>query len=188
MDSELLDKILPSLGVLLGAIIGFAGNYILNTQEFKKQKLVRKEEHLKELLSQFISGLNGLLNLSDDIIEALIQLHNTKLTKKVEDEYESIINKSMSDVNSSLIEFKSLNMKYDFATALNISILMEQFKNDFREFTEYLSALDSKRSHFLIEDDDLLYLKSLHNSNYDIRVAVEEKIRLFYSSKFLPNK
>jgi len=188
MDSELVDKLLPIVGVFIGAIIGFLGNYFLNNREFKKQQIVKKDDHLKELLNEFIDGLNGLLNLTDDITESLIFLHNVKLTKAIEKKNESDMMANITQVKDSLIRFRTLNMKYDFIETLGVSQLMESFKNEFQKFHIYLQTLNNKKSRLLIEDDDLHYLKEFHNHNYNLRLEFEKKVRLFYTMNFLPNE
>ncbi len=52
---ELLDKLLPVAGVIIGGILGFLANYFIGKSMFKKEIEQQKELHFRHQLMELFS-------------------------------------------------------------------------------------------------------------------------------------
>ncbi len=188
MDLQLLDKILPVLSVLIGAIVGFFGNYFVGKSLFNKEVNQKKEDHLKELLNEYITVVNTLIDTIENILEETKSLHNKRIDKSLEDSFAIKHHKLLSTVESITTNIHIVESKYDFTLKLELQSEMDQFRAIAGEFLNFIDTVENSGEKIPIKNNESMFIFSLEAKLQVLKANIKSKISKYYSVRFLPHK
>ncbi len=184
MNGEFIDQIIALVGVCVGASIGFIGNYLLNRREFKQKQIFNKEEHLKELLNEFIEIVNSEFSLIEEVLSHTQNEINSDTLSE-----EEVLNQitHLESLNRKIDEkmkyIHVIESKYDFTEKIGLLKEMNEFKNILFEF---LQVIDTNQN--MPTNENSLFIDGLINRLASTKISFKSKVRAYYSEKFLPNE
>lgn len=185
---EIIDRLLPLIGVIIGGFFGFFGNYLINERNYNRSLKRVKEENLENLFNDYCIVLNSYFRNFDDILIKFLSIHNetiTDLHRSDLDNHEIIINK---EIRSYEIKMDEITSKFDFGTELNINEIVFSVDQLSIELFRFINQLSLPNNNIMIGNDEYKLLVDLRQKMSDEQEKIQEKLRGFYTTKYLPNK
>ncbi len=120
--------------------------------------------------------------------DILLDLHQVKLTRKLENELESKVDQLLSDFDTHIINIDQVLVKYDFTAKMKLEDVLLKWREQIDELGNYIDAIEDKGKKIPIGDVEFETINGYETYFSDVLTIVQGRMREFYSERFLPNK
>tara|TARA_R110000868_G_scaffold1211_1_gene9237 strand:- start:47 stop:628 length:582 start_codon:yes stop_codon:yes gene_type:complete len=183
---EIFGSLVTILGVLLGGIVGFLGNHIVEERRYRRLKEDNKEQQLKNLFDDYVDGINGLFRMVGEMITLLQNVHQEKLSKKLEYSFEEEGQKMIDNFKDCNINLDNIRSKFDFMVFLGIEEELTRFKEQYDQLSLFLERIEDENKRVPVGNEELKFLDEAEIYFDGLQDSIHFKMNEFYSSKFLP--